>query len=83
MITREGYEEMILALGRYYKEIGETNVTLLQQINAMKEAMDDDYADELCDNVSSFIEKVKVYQDDIISVQMALTERMESLFERV
>lgn len=80
MITREGYEEMILALGRYYKEIGETNVTLLQQVNAMKDAMDDDYADELCDNVASFIEKVKVYQDDIISVQMALTDRMESLF---
>lgn len=76
----EAYDNTMGALGHLYKVLGEINAELLSQTEAMQEALNDDYADELCGRISVFINRMNMFRSDIIEVQRALDRRMTELF---
>lgn len=80
MIVLEAYDEMIGALGKFYNAIGTVNDELLSQTGEMQEALNDDYAEQLCGKVGDFVSRMNILLEDVIDVQRALDRRMNELF---
>ncbi len=80
MIDIQAYDDMIGALGRFYRAIGDVNDELLSQTAEMQTALNDDYAEELCGKVGDFVGRMNVFLEDVIEVQRALDRRMTELF---
>lgn len=82
MVDIKAYDDMMAALLKFYRSISETSEEMSQQVKAMRDVMNDDYADELCDHMARFYERFEIYCEDIQAVYKALDERMTQIFTR-
>lgn len=82
MADIRAYDGMMEALLKFYRGISDTSQEMSQQVKAMRDVMDDDYADELCERMEHFYDRLESYCEDIQAVYKALDERMTQIFTR-
>lgn len=82
MVEIKAYDEMMAALLKFHRSISQTSEEMSQQVRAMRDVMDDDYAEELCGRMEQFYDRFAIYCEDIHAVYKALDERMTQIFIR-